>query len=208
MSSIQSRTFLFTSRNCTSYPRAIVSHHYVRNKISLPHMTSNTSMSACSFRMSLLMCVCIVSCMKSCLTTFPFNKSLLFVIEYESNVHTQNKITILYGGSLGSLFDEERSKVRESNANCRTHWAWITRTHLAAKAPAEAKFASVLFLSHQIHLFPQTGNRYELLASSIRCLFYLACNTYRSYDMIPCFDNGSYRIRMKRSYTHTQTSIV
>jgi hypothetical protein len=28
---------------------------------------------------------------------------------------------ILYGGSLGSLFDEERSKVRESNANCRTH---------------------------------------------------------------------------------------
>jgi hypothetical protein len=32
-----------------------------------------------------------------------------------------NKKIILYGGSLGSLFDEERSKVRESNANCRTH---------------------------------------------------------------------------------------
>ncbi len=31
------------------------------------------------------------------------------------------KKIILYGGSLGSLFDEERSKVRESNANCRTH---------------------------------------------------------------------------------------
>jgi hypothetical protein len=48
---------------------------------------------------------------------------LLFVIEYESNVYnnTKTKNIILYGGSLGSLFDEERSKVRESNANCRTH---------------------------------------------------------------------------------------
>lgn len=52
-----------------------------------------------------------------------FNKSLLFVIEYESNrdIHIRKKNIILYGGSLGSLFDEERSKVRESNANCRTH---------------------------------------------------------------------------------------
>jgi hypothetical protein len=51
-----------------------------------------------------------------------FNKSLLFVIEYESN-RDKNiyRNIILYGGSLGSLFDEERSKVRESNANCRTH---------------------------------------------------------------------------------------
>lgn len=65
------------------------------------------------------------------LSTFPFNKSLLFVIENEWNIYRN---IILYGGSLGSLFDEERSKVRESNANCRTHWAWITRTHLAAKA--------------------------------------------------------------------------
>ena len=52
-----------------------------------------------------------------------------------SNIYNRflSKNIILYGGSLGSLFDEERSKVRESNANCRTHWAWITRTHLAAK---------------------------------------------------------------------------
>ena len=53
-------------------------------------------------------------------------KSLLSVIDYESSKkHTDNVLliktkTIRYGGSLGSLFDEERSKVRESNANCRT----------------------------------------------------------------------------------------
>lgn len=63
----------------------------------------------------------------------------------DKNINRKINI-ILYGGSLGSLFDEERSKVRESNANCRTHWAWITRTHLAAKTLVEAKFASVLFI--------------------------------------------------------------
>ena len=84
----------------------IVSHHYVSKQddifIWIGHLRDDS-----------FMC-CLVS------KPFPFNKSLLFVIEYESNLKYR-KLTILYGGSLGSLFDEERSKVRESNANCRTH---------------------------------------------------------------------------------------
>ena len=40
---------------------------------------------------------------------------------YNTEINKKTKYIILYGGSLVSLFDEERSKVRESNANCRTH---------------------------------------------------------------------------------------
>jgi len=88
--------------------------------------------------------------------------------------------------------------VRESNANCRTHWAWITRTHLAAKALAEAKFASVLLTTHQIHLIHTN----ELLASSMKTkssLRYLYSNT--SLLLKQC-------CTLKRSYTHTQIIVL
>lgn len=59
----------------------------------------------------------------SCFKTFPYstNHCCLSLNMNRIDIKNTEKIIILYGGSLGSLFDEERSKVRESNANCRTH---------------------------------------------------------------------------------------
>ncbi len=115
------------------------------------HASSSPAACACWLcRTTMSLGKCHGASASAALALQPFHSQQIIVVcplnmNRISTIHRHKQKIILYGGSLGSLFDEERSKVRESNANCRTHWAWITRTHLAAEALAEAKFASVLF---------------------------------------------------------------
>ena len=114
-------------------------------------------------------------------------------------------IIILYGGSLGSLFDEERSKVRESNANCRTHWAWITRTHLAAKILSRLNLLQSCF-HHIKFIFFSFFDGMKMNCWQVQwSKGYLACKTYLTYTIL----SSECCIRTQRSYTHnTQFTCV
>lgn len=150
--------------------RVIVSHHYVNNKFLMHHHLTvilswlcDDVWDALSFQLFHIQQIIVVC----------------HWIWIESNIYKQTNI-ILYGGSLGSLFDEERSKVRESNANCRTHWAWITRTHLAAKTQSRLNLLqSCLHNIKFICLSNKEMNCWQVQWNLTG--FDLACKTYLTY---------------------------
>ena len=91
--------------------------------------------------------------------------------------------------------------MRESNANCRTHWAWITRTHLAAKTQSRLNLLQSCLYNIK---FICLSNNKEMNCWQVQWnlfRFDLACKTYLTYMIF--YRISCIRVNTKLYTTHT-----